>query len=103
MWETFRPNIAKYVSAGNIWIDPTTGKQIEICPWLRQVPDQARYTCDIYNDRPDDCKFYPVTVTQMIEDECEMLELKDLHEPKQAQKELNKIMVDSRPPHELTN
>jgi hypothetical protein len=33
----------------------------------------------------------------MIADECEMLEVKDLTNPKQAQKSLDKIMVDSRP------
>jgi len=36
----------------------------------------------------------------MINDECEMLEAKDLAKPKQAQKTLNKLMVDSRPPFE---
>ena len=52
-------------------------------------------------DRPDDCKFYPVTITQMVEDKCEMLEVQDLTDTKRAQDKLNKIMLDSRPPHEL--
>jgi len=42
-----------------------------------------------------------VTIDQMVEDECEMLEVKDLTNPKQAQKKLNRIMADSRPPCEL--
>ncbi len=83
-----------------IWMDPDTGKQLEVCPWLRKVPNQEIYTCDIYYDRPDDCKYYPVTIEQMLNDECEMLEEKDLAKPKQAQKTLNKIMADSRPPYE---
>lgn len=81
-------------------MDPDTGKQIELCPWLRKSPDQSLYTCDIYYDRPDDCKYYPVTVEKMIEDDCEMLELRDLANPKRAQKALDKLMADSRPPTE---
>lgn len=81
-------------------MDPNTGRQIELCPWLKKLPNQNKYTCDIYYDRPDDCKFYPVTIDQMINDECEMLETQDLAKPKQAQKTLDKLMADSRPPCE---
>ena len=95
-WDVFRPEIYEYVSEGNIWMEPTTGKQLEICPWLRKQPNNV-YTCDIYFDRPDDCKYYPVTVEQMIEDDCEMIEARDLKKPKQAQKTLDKLMADSRP------
>ncbi len=79
-------------------MDPGTGKQIELCPWLRKTPNQNKYTCDIYHDRPDDCKYYPVTIEQMVTDECEMLEPQDLPNSKQAQKTLDKLMADSRPP-----
>jgi Fe-S-cluster containining protein len=96
-WEIFRPDIFRYVSDGNIWMDPKTNEQLVRCPFLRQLPDQKKYTCDIYHDRPEDCKHYPVTINQMIADECEMLEVKDLSNPKQAQKSLDKIMADSRP------
>ena len=78
-------------------MDPNSGKQLERCPWLRQQPNSNIYTCDIYYDRPDDCKFYPVTIEQMINDECEMLEARDLTHPKQAQKSLDRLMADSRP------
>jgi len=101
LWEIFKPDIAKYVDDGNIWISPDTGKQLERCPWLRQVPNQDKYSCDIYYDRPDDCKFYPVTIDQMQNDACEMLEIQDLANPKQAQITLNMIMIDSRPPYNL--
>ena len=96
-WETFRPGIYSYVSDGNIWIDPDTGEQMKRCPWLRQLPDQGKYVCDIYFDRPDDCKHYPVTIDQMVKDECEMLEERDLARPKHAQKVLDRLMADSRP------
>ena len=96
-WDDFKPDIYRYVRDGKIWIDPDTGKQLELCPWLRKLPDQNKFTCDIYFDRPDDCKYYPVTIDQMVKDECEMLEKKDLLNPKQAQKALDKLMADSRP------
>lgn len=97
-WENTRPDIARYVNDGNIWMDPGTGKQLKICPWLKKLPDENKYTCDIYFDRPDDCKFYPVTINDMVKDECEMLEKRDLANPNQAQKSLDKLMADSRPP-----
>jgi len=98
-WDNFRPDIFRYVSGGKIWMSPDTGEQIKRCPWLRKSPNQNRYTCDIYYDRPDDCKYYPVTIEEMIKDECEMLEVQDLANPKQAQKTLDKLMADSRPPY----
>lgn len=96
-WELFRPDIAEYVRKGQIWREPSSGKPIDLCPWLRKTPGQNIYTCDIYFDRPDDCKYYPVTVRQMIDDECEMLEPTDSHNPERAQKSLDKLMEDSRP------
>ena len=78
-------------------MNPKTGEQLEVCPWLKKVPNEEKYLCDIYFDRPDDCKYYPVTVEEMIRDECEMIELKDLDNPVKAQETLDKIMVDSRP------
>jgi len=104
LWDIFRPDIYQYVRNGEIWMDPVTGKQIERCPWLREASsketDGVIYTCDIYYDRPEDCKHYPVTIEQMINDDCEMLEPQDLAKPKQAQKTLDKLMFDSRPPFE---
>lgn len=94
-WDVFRPNVSRYVRAGKIWMDPDSGQQLERCPWLRKAPDQEKYTCDIYHDRPDDCKHYPVNLDEMIRDECEMIEVQDLADPKQAQQALKKIMEDS--------
>ena len=96
-WEIFRPKISDYVSDGRIWMNPGTGKQLELCPWLRKTPGQKKYTCDIYNDRPDDCKHYPITLDQMVTDECEMLDAQDLANPKQAQKLLDILMAESWP------
>jgi len=107
LWDIFRPDIYQYVRNGKIWMDPVTGQQIERCPWLREAPSTTPgkiiYTCDIYYDRPEDCKYYPVTIEQMINDDCEMLEPQDLAKPKQAQKTLDKLMFDSRPPFEQSS
>jgi Fe-S-cluster containining protein len=97
-WETHRPDIFDYVKGGKIWIHPVTGKQIVRCPWLRKLPNQNKYICRIYYDRPDDCKYYPVNIDQMIRDECEMLEPRDLSNAKKAQRTLDDLMADSRPP-----
>jgi Fe-S-cluster containining protein len=97
-WETYRPEISRYVSGGKIWISPVTGKQMEKCPWLQKLPNQKKYSCHIYHDRPDDCRYYPVDIGQMIRDDCEMLESQDLTDQKKAQSTLDKLMADSRPP-----
>ncbi len=99
MWELFNPDIAEYVRDGEIWADPNSGKLFELCPFLRKTTDVksvVRYTCDIYYDRPDDCKYYPSHVQEMINDECEMIEAIDLVDLKKAQQALDIIMIDSR-------
>lgn len=96
-WEIFRPDIYRYVSDGNIWMDPASGQQLQRCPWLEKVANEEKYTCSIYHDRPEDCKHYPTHIDEMLRDKCEMIEVKDLREPLKAQQTLDKIMVDSRP------
>lgn len=88
-WELFRPEIAAYVTDGKIWMDPESGQQIELCPWLEK--EGNKYTCSIYHDRPEDCRIYPVNIAEMIKDECEMLESKDLKDPVRAQNILEKM------------
>lgn len=87
-WNVFRPDIAEYVQQSKIWMNPETGAQIERCPWLKKSADSNHYLCEIYHDRPEDCKIYPSTIAEMIRDECEMLEDKDIKYPKQAQRDL---------------
>ena len=97
LWDSFRPDIAEFVSDdGLIWFDPSSKALIELCPWLKKDPDSARYLCDIYLDRPEDCRTYPATISDMINDDCEMLEAKDLLDLKQAQQTLNNIMANDR-------
>lgn len=95
-WQVFKPYIARHVNEGSIWMHPENGEQLTLCPWLRKEEGSNRFLCDIYYDRPDDCRYYPVTIAEMIRDECEMLDSNDISNPKRAQKALDKIMADSR-------
>ena len=95
LWEIFNPDIAEYVHKGEIWADPKSGKLLELCPFLRQEKEGAPYMCDIYLDRPDDCKYYPSNVQEMVLDGCEMIEESDLKDLKKAQAKLDIIMSDS--------
>lgn len=99
LWEAMRPEIYRYVSDGLIWMDPDSGKQLKRCPWLieEQIDSRAIYSCEIYHDRPDDCRHYPVTIEQMVKDDCEMLEVKDIKDITRAQQALDQLMIDSRP------
>ena len=89
LWENLRPDIFRYVRDGKIWMDPESGQQIELCPWLRKQPDQITYSCAIYFDRPEDCRVYPARVSEMIKDECEMLEANDFADLPSAQMKLD--------------
>ncbi len=97
-WETYRPDIARYVQDKRIWVDPASGEYFARCPWLRRAEAGRKFTCDIYDERPEDCRHYPVDIEQMVRDDCEMLERRDLTHLKRAQKALDAIMIDSRPP-----
>lgn len=95
MWDLVRPNISRYVQDGKIWMDPINGNQIELSPWLRKDPKREQYSCDIYYDRPEDCRVYPANVKDMINDECEMLEAQDLADLNKVQKTLGEIIEAS--------
>lgn len=97
-WDTHRPEIARYVHDGKIWVDPSTGEYFARCPWLRSAADGVGTSCDIYHDRPEDCRHYPVDIEQMVRHDCEMLEPRDLLDIKKAQRKLDMLMADSRPP-----
>jgi Fe-S-cluster containining protein len=97
-WETYRPDIARYVHDGKIWVDPGTGEYFARCPWLQQASGDNKTTCAIYHDRPEDCRHYPVDIEQMVRHGCEMIEPRDLKDIKGAQIKLDAMMIDSRPP-----
>ena len=104
MWEVFQPHIYDYVRNCRIWHNPETGEQLTQCPFLEKLPSQGnspqqeKYTCGIYLDRPEDCRHYPTSISEMIRDECEMIEAIDLKDPKRAKIKLDALMSDSRPP-----
>ena len=96
-WEIHRPDIFRYVDGNRIWVDPETGEYFPRCPWLRSSDDGSSLSCDIYHDRPEECRHYPIDIDQMLRDECEMLERRDLLDLRRAQRKLDQIMIDSRP------
>ena len=97
-WEIFNPTVREYARKGEVWFHPTTGAALQQCPWLTKQDGQAVYQCKIYLDRPNDCRYYPTTATEMVRDECEMIEAVDLLDLDKAQRELDKLMEESRPP-----
>ncbi|PSU34584.1 YkgJ family cysteine cluster protein [Photobacterium lutimaris] len=101
LWELFNPEIFEFVKNGEIWFEPTTGKRLSRCPFLEIAPkdnanDNDKYTCKIYLDRPEDCRHYPSLISEMVRDECEMIEIVDLENPKKAQQRLDLLMKSSR-------
>ena len=98
MWELFQPHIYQYVKGNDIWFCPDTGAQLTRCPFLEVEPNHGKekYTCTIYLSRPDDCRQYPSNISEMIRDECEMIEAKDIENTKKAKFMLDDLMKESR-------
>ena len=85
-WELHRPEIFEHVKDGKIWVSPENGEPLVRCPWLVELEGENKYACQIYHDRPDDCRHYPTHIDEMIADGCEMLQDQDLIHPIDAQK-----------------
>ncbi|WP_395344512.1 YkgJ family cysteine cluster protein [Ningiella sp. W23] len=96
LWELFNPDIFEYVRGDEIWFDPHSKKRLRLCPFLRcestTSSSAPKYSCSIYEHRPDDCRQYPSLISEMIRDECEMIEISDITEAAKAQHKLNKLM-----------
>ena len=102
LWEIFNPEIFGFVKGDDIWFDPNSGVKLKRCPFLEIAPKADtnvpnKYTCSIYLNRPEDCRHYPSLISEMIRDECEMIEAIDLAKPKRAQIRLDSLMKGSRP------
>ena len=99
LWKLFEPHIYQYVRDNEIWFCPDTGVQLSRCPFLEIEASQGKekYTCSIYLSRPEDCRHYPSNIAEMVRDECEMIEVKDLEDFKKAQSKLDDLMEGSRP------
>ena len=97
LWEIFNPEIFKYVNNDEIWFDPIAGVRLKKCPFLELSPTKSPdtpniYTCSIYFNRPEDCRDYPSNIAEMVRDECEMIEITDLNNPKESQITLDILM-----------
>ena len=102
LWEIFNPEIFEFVRGNEIWFDPRSGVRLKRCPFLgieEQTDPLAanKYTCSIYLNRPEDCRHYPSLISEMIRDECEMIEEVDKRNQHKAQIKLDILMIDSRP------
>jgi len=64
----------EYFGIADLWISPRTGESMERCPFVRKQRGIDRYTCLIYDTRPEVCRGYPWWVAQMRFVDCEMLE-----------------------------
>ncbi len=65
------------VSKADPWADAwftKAGHEVRRCPFVRKLRGTDRYTCTIYDTRPQVCREYPQDVRQMRGIECEMLE-----------------------------
>jgi Fe-S-cluster containining protein len=93
LWGSLRPDVASYSKGGEIWFSPETGERLTVCPWLKKVENTKIYHCEIYLDRPEDCRIYPATVADMVKDDCEMIENGDLNDLKQANIKLSQIHI----------
>lgn len=96
LWEIFNPDIFKYVKKNQIWFDPQSGQKLQRCPFLELAPKtdtqtKDLYQCRIYLNRPEDCRQYPSLVSEMIRDECEMIESVDLTDLTKAERSLRKL------------
>jgi Fe-S-cluster containining protein len=49
------------------------GDELSRCPFLHKDRKGGKYKCGIYETRPEACRGYPYSVSQMIRDDCEIL------------------------------
>ena len=71
LWERMgRNDILDYVRGGHkhigepryrIWVDPETGKIVDQCPFLKNLPDENHWICRIHDVKPRICREYPVS------------------------------------------
>lgn len=56
----------------DLWV--IDGIELLRCPFVRKNRGQQTYRCTIHETRPDACRNYPVTASQMLEIGCEIVE-----------------------------
>lgn len=44
-----------------IWVEPGTTHLSNVCPWLKEIPGENRWTCLIQDVKPEICTQYPFT------------------------------------------
>jgi len=59
-WVHFRP-IGDGDYAYEVWIDPETKQEVELCPWLEKLTDSDGYVCQIHDVKPSICRHFPAS------------------------------------------
>src|ERR1700722_3880388 len=59
-------------AGADVWV-PSEGKELSRCACLHKERKGGKYKCGIYETRPEACRGYAHSVSQMIRDECEIL------------------------------
>lgn len=83
LWLIRDPEVLDHLDAvsDEFWVNPDTGKKLQSCPWLHELPEKGKYACSIHDIRPEVCRDYPIDIEQMVSLDCEMLEEGDLDKP----------------------
>ena len=89
-WKPGSAGEAMGFAFADLWMSPRTGNDMLRCPFVRKVRNQDRYTCTIYDTRPEVCREYPTNVSHMQFVNCEMLEDGDTDE------DVKRFMIDEK-------
>lgn len=68
--EEGRLDILEYVMAGDLWVSPRTGRDVDRCPWLRKLPKKNKYICKIHDTKPKHCREYPKSKKHALKTGC---------------------------------
>ena len=82
VWAQQKPELLAYTrhnddGSYSVWIDPETDDYYPTCPWLIEGDERYQYHCAIQAVKPQACLNYPMSVLQMLRDDCEMWEESD--------------------------
>lgn len=82
IWSKTKPELLQHTrketdGTYRVWINPATGDFYEQCPWLIAGDARYKYHCAIQDIKPKACTNYPMSVLQMLRDDCEIWDESD--------------------------
>ena len=57
-----------------IWVDPAKKLDVTRCPWLKKLPFQNKYMCQIHDAKPARCMQFPKSKKDTEEIDCKGFE-----------------------------